>query len=269
MNKLLVLLIFLPNICLAVGEEESILELKSSKRKGWSFGPKIEQKESVKKPRKTFRSGNLPYMLVRKKGSIGGGAESKPIKFPELAKLNKTGMDVGDIFDCIIEQDIKAYAGSISPIKATILNGKYEGLVFVGNATMDPKTKDIVIEFNTIRDTDSNLKHSLKATLHSSTGQLGLKGTFHSKYWQYFFATVMARTAEGYAQATVDRDRNVFGMYQQKPNPSNAGKAAVAEAASSTANQLAERVRNLPEYVTKRGPIKTKVFIMKTPELIN
>jgi hypothetical protein len=178
-------------------------------------------------------------------------------------------MEVGDIFDCMISQDIKAYVGSVSPIKAEVLTGEKKGTIFVGNATMDPKTKDIVVEFNLARNFESRLKHKLKATLHSQSGQLGLKGTFHSKYWQYFFATVISRGAQGYAEATVERNRNVFGTYQEIPNPENAGKTAVAEAASGTTDLIADEMRNLPEFVTKKGPIRTKIFITETPKLLN
>jgi hypothetical protein len=198
-----------------------------------------------------------------------GSSVSKPIIYPQLAKLNKSGVDIGDIFDCIIKQDIKAYVGSISPILAEVMIGPFQGLQFVGNATMDPKTKDIVVEFSKMRDLNNNVKHELKATLHSSTGEIGLMGTFNSKYWQYFFATVLSRTAEGYAQATVQRDRNIIGNYQTVPNTENAGKSAIAEAASSTANLVSDKLKNLPEFVTKKGPIKTKIFIIETPSLIN
>ena len=265
------IVVFYGSIAFAIGNESTLLDLKKSKS---NIDFELFKKEPTHTPlkasyRKPRSIGNLPQKLIRGKISRPSLSTDNAIIFPKLAKLNKTTFDVGDIFDCLITQDIKAYVGSISPIKAEVMSGPQKGLIFIGNATMDPKTKDIIIEFNTVRNISQNTKHSLKATLHSSSGELGLKGTFHSKYWQYFFATVLSRTAEGYAQASVERDRNIFGIYQEKPSPRNSGKSAVAEAAASTANLVSSRMKSLPEFVTKKGPIKTKVFITATPTLIN
>lgn len=262
--------IFIPVLSYSIGEEESLMEVQNEKGLNFSFGRKnTKRKQASIVKKKYVPKGNLPPILIRKKSSISMAKRKNPIQFPELSPINKSGMDVGDILDCMITQDIKAYVGSVSPIRAEVLTGEKKGLIFIGNATMDPKTKNIIIEFNLARDLRENRKHKLKATLHSSTGELGLKGTFHSKYWQYFFATVLSRSAEGYAQASVQRDRNIFGNYQEVPNPQNAGKSAVAEAASSTADLVADRMKNMPEYITKKGPIRTKIFIIETPKLIN
>lgn len=252
----------------SIGEEESLMSIKKGQSKSFSFGKK-KARASASVVKKYRPRGNLPTLLIRKNHSRSVTKRKDPIQFPELSPVNKSGMDVGDIFDCIILQDIKAYAGSISPIRAEVLNGEKKGTIFIGNATMDPKTKDIVVEFNLARDLSEKRKHKLKATLHSKTGEFGLKGTFHSKYWQYFFATVMARGAEGYVQASVQRDRNIFGNYQEIPSQENAGKTAIAEAASETANVISDEMKNRPEFVTKKGPIRTKIFITETPKLIN
>ena len=84
-----------------------------------------------------------------------------------------------------------------------------------------------------------------------------------------FFATVLSRSAEGYAQATVQRDQTLFGGTVVRPNPENGGKVAVAEAASGTADLVAEKLRNAPEFVTRKGPIRAKIFVLETPKLIN
>ena len=108
-----------------------------------------------------------------------------------------------------------------------------------------------------------------KATVHRSSGAVGLKGTHHSKYWRYFFATVISRTAEGYAQATVQRDQTLLAGPIARPNPENAGKVAVAEAAAGTADQFSKKLQNAPEYATQKGPIRTKIFVIETPKLTN
>ena len=266
---LVVILITLPISGHAIGEEETLMTIGDQSAKKFYFGRKNYRKPTQTLRKKATPRGNLPPILVRKGGVTSAQKRKNPIQFPKLAPINRSGMDIGDIFDCLITQDIKAYAGSISPIKAEVLTGDHKGLVFIGNATMDAKTKDIVIEFHLARDFDSGLKHKLKATLHSNTGGLGLKGTHHSRYWQFFFANILSRGAQGYAQASVQRDRNIFGTYQEVPSVENAGKVAVAEAAAGTADEIADQMRQLPEYVTKSGPIRTKIFITETPKLIN
>lgn len=253
------------------GEEITILKKKSGGPQSWKLSkPEREsRKMAVIRPKKTRIRGNLPPILVRKRTSSSSIGVNKAIIYPTLAPINRSGIDVGDIFDCIIKQDIKAYVGSKSPIKAEVLSGPHKGLVFVGNAVMDDKTKNILIWFDLMREPYQGRKHKVMASIHSSTGEVGLVGTHHSRYWQHFFATVMSRAAEGYAQASVDRNQNIFGNFQQVPSVENAGKVAVAEAASGTADLVAQNMRSSPEFVTKKGPIRTKIFITETPKLTN
>ena len=266
-----IIVIFSINVY-AVGEGKEISNLKkSSSQFNWKMLKKeeAERKTASIKPIKRRYRGNLPPELIRKRGSRGSINTKNAIIYPTLAPINKSGIDIGDVFDCIIKQDIKAYVGSKSPIRAEVLSGPKRGLIFVGNAVMDPKTKNILIWFDLMRDLETKQKHKVLASIHSTTGEVGLVGTHHSRYWQHFFATVMSRAAEGYAQASVERNQNIFGNYQQVPSTENAGKAAVAEAASSTADIIADNMRNLPEFVTKKGPIRTKIFITETPKLTN
>ena len=257
-----------PFMAFSIGEEEDLMSIKEEKGIKFSFGRKVVERKQASVIKKKFvPKGNLPPILIRKNMGVASTKRKNPIQFVELSPVNKSGMDVGDVFDCMINQDIKAYVGSVSPVRAEILSGDMKGMVFIGNATLDPKMRNIVVQFDTLRDLENNVKHKLKATLQNNRGGLGLKGTMHSHYWQYFFATVMSRAAEGYAQASVQRDRNLFGNYQEVPSTENAGKTAVAEAASSTANLISDRMKNSPEYMITKGPIRTKIFIMDTPKL--
>lgn len=255
-----------------VGGKSEIRDLtKTSDPISWKRELMEEKREVASRPAKILRpreQGNLPSFLLRN-GESTSARESDPIKFPEIRGVNRSGMKIGDIFECLISQDIVGYVGAISPIKAEILSGPHKGSIFLGNATLDPQTKNIFIQFSHIRDDKNNRIHELKATVHSVTGQLGLKGTHHSNYWQYFFANLLARGAEGYANAVIDQRRNIFGTYQRVPSPDTAGKVAVAEAASGTADLLQEKMRTLPEYTTVEGPVETKIFIMETPKLTN
>jgi hypothetical protein len=251
-----------------VGEDRTVFELEASpKSPSWReiAKPQPTTSGSGLRHKKQVIKGNLPAHLVRTRPSAA--QESDPIQYPKLHGFNKSQMAIGEVFDCLIDQDIKAYVGSVSPIKATIASGEHKGKFFIGNATMDPQTRSIVVEFNQLRDPVSKINHQLKATVHSTSGEVGLDGTFHSRYWQYFFATILSRAAQGYSQATVERERNFFGDFQTVPTPENASKVGVVEGASATADMIAERARSAPEFITKSGPIEAKIFITETPKL--
>jgi len=271
MSILISNLIILSSLSFAVGERTDVHTLKESESKiDWRSSREVEPEVRLAKPRpRRVRRGNLPLELVRRRSSNAAIDPSEAIKYPELGPINRSGMDVGDVFDCIIEQDIKAYSGSKAPVRARILSGPKKGRIFVGNAVMDPNTKNILVWFDLVRNLESGRKHKLLASIHSSGGEVGLVGTHHSKYWSHFFATVLARAAEGYAQASVERNQNLFGNFQQVPNQENAGKVAVASAASETANVVSREIKNLPEYASIRGPIRAQVFITEKPTLTN
>ena len=259
--------LFFNFLCADIGDEQTLMSLESQKNQpNWKTLPP-ENPASPKIIRKPTVRGNLPPYLVRTKTSTS--SESEPIHYPKLHAFNKSQMNVGDILDCLIEQDIKAYVGSVSPIRAEVISGEHKGKVFVGNATMDPQTRSVVVEFNSVRNPDTKVNHTLKATIHSTSGEVGLEGTFHSRYWQFFFATMLSRAAQGYSQATVERERNFFGDFQTVPNPENAGKVGLVEGASATTEMIAERAQSAPEYITKEGPISAKIFIVETPKLTN
>lgn len=265
---LALLVIFICDISYSVGDEEGVFELHSQSSKKFKFTPDKQDKKVprvVNRPR-TF--GNLPQYLVRGK-PVGNIDTKNAIIYPTLGSLNTSGIEEGDTFECIIEQDIKAYVGSKSPVKAEIVNGPHKGKIFIGNATMDQKTKNVLVWFSTLRDLDQNTKHEVLASIHNPSGELGLVGTHHSHYWRYFFATIMSRAAEGYAQASVERNQNVWGNFQQVPNHKNAGKIAVAEAASSTTDVIDQRMKQIPEYTLKKGPIRARIFITQKPILID
>lgn len=246
-----------------------------------SFGSDVGEKEVLtqlqsepKKSSSRFRTrGTSSTLIVPKAEKIninslrastaGMSALEDPVIRPKAhVKSHAIQAVVGDIFNCRIYQDIIAYAGSVSPVRAEILEGAYKGYYFVGNATMDPKTKNVLVQFHTIRSPSADAIVRITATVHSSTGELGLTGTVTSHYWQYFFASVLASAAEGYAEATVQRQQNLFGNYQNVPTTETAGKKGVAEGAAQTADVMAEKMKSAPEFTTVRGPINTMIFII-------
>jgi hypothetical protein len=249
-----------------VGEKTTLRTLQSNEHRRASFLNQKTLKPSPYRKHPKVKAleptGNLARGLLRPQGSSLTPVLN-PVVRPKLGvRSHDIGAVVGDIFDCRIYQDIIGYVGSVSPVRAEILSGPYKGYYFVGNATMDASTKNIVVQFHKIRSADGQIVVNITATVHSSSGELGLKGTVTSHYWRYFFASVLSSAAEGYADATVQRQRNLFGNYENVPTAENAGKQGLAQGASQTADVMSEKMKSAPEFTTVRGPITTKIFII-------
>ena len=255
-----------------VGDKEvlQVLESKPSERRLHTSTPMSSQ-ETIESSPSRGAGGNLPGKLSRGNAAYDQASETLVVRPRSGVKSHAIPVTIGDIFDCRIYQDIIGYMGSVSPVRAEIASGPYKGYLFVGNATMDPKTKNLLVQFHKIRSPNGVVVVNITATVHSSSGELGLKGTVTSHYWQFFFASVLASAAEGYAEATVQRQRDFFGQFQNTPTVENAGKTGVAKGASQTAEIMADKMKSAPEYTTVRGPIHTKIFIIddiKTQEKI-
>lgn len=208
--------------------------------------------------------GNLTKALLR--SSSQASEDLSKVVITSKFGANYLRINLGDVLECVISQDILAYAGSLSPVRAEVIKGELKGGHFVGNATLDIKTKNVIVEFNSFVSRAKEI-HILKASLQSVKGELGLKGSHESYYWSYFFASVMAKAAEGYANAQVSRDRNILGQYVQTPGEANAGKVAVSEGASQTANMLSDQMKQAPEWTKVEGPILAKIFIIESPKI--
>jgi len=225
LSAALLLVFFAQALVAGVQDGETLrkLEREPQKRSKWrNLG---EVTKSPFRARRARPKGNLPSFLVRR-SNARVGTENRPIRYAELGPINRTLLKVGDTFDCVIEQDLTGYVGSASPVRAKVVSGPHKGAMFIGNATMDPTTKNILVEFSHLRLNKRDLVHSLKATLLSDSGNLGLSGVHHSHYWKYFVANVLSRGAQGYADASIDRQTTIFGGVQQLPTAENATKAA-------------------------------------------
>lgn len=254
-----------------VGDKEVLQVLESKPLEHRLHKAPVEISESKVEQAAPRSGGNLPGGLNRGNTVFDQASDTLVVRPRSGVKSHAIPVTSGDIFDCRIYQDIIGYVGSVSPVRAEIASGPYKGYLFVGNATMDPKTKNLLVQFHKIRSPDGVVVVNITATVHSSTGELGLTGTVTSHYWQFFFASVLASAAEGYAEATVQRQRDFFGQFQNTPTVENAGKTGIARGASQTAEIMADKMKSAPEFTTVRGPIHTKIFIIddiKTQEKI-
>lgn len=256
----IIFLLILSSLATDIAGKEVISDLKSIE------GEKIDwrQKKSIAlKPATTKRiSGNIPN-IDRSSANSESQVERSPVIRPNpKVRSYNIPVNIGDLYECRIYQDIIGYVGSVSPVRAEIIEGPLKGHIFIGNATMDPKTKNILVEFHKIRSQDGRSIVNTTATVHSSSGALGLEGSTSSHYWRYFFASVLSAAAQGYSEATVQRQRDFFGQFQNTPTTDSAGKIGVAEGFSQTADLMAENMKSAPEFTTVKGPIRTKVFII-------
>lgn len=248
-----------------IGNKETISELKSIKEQSVDWKKGANETKNTKRPitNQTIDFSNIGSDLHKEATN-----QSLVIRPRSDLKSSSIPLVVGDIFDCRISEDIIGYTGSLSPVRAEILEGPFKGYFFVGNATMDPKTKNVLIQFHKIRSHDGQKLANTVATLHDSSGALGVEGTYNSYYWRYFFASMLSAAARGYAEATVQRQRDFFGQFQNTPSQGSAVKVGAAEGFSQTADMMAENMKTAPEYVRVSGPIRTKIFIIDN-ELLN
>ena len=193
-------------------------------------------------------------------------AQEDPVKLP-ITKGKDISIRLfrGDIVVARITQDLLGYEGSLSPVRAIVTGGPFKGGYFVGNATMDPKTKDVVVKFDYLRTAENDQEYKIEAYVHSTSGRVGIVGEFESHYWRYFFADLLAGAVGGYAEASKQREQGLYGINQPAVTPDNAVKGAVAGAAQATANLMAEKAKSAPEYTLAKGPHDIQLFIVKGP----
>lgn len=240
-----------------IDDSMNMLSLVPSKKTEKTEKPK----KSVKRPPK----GNVQPRL-RRRGAFE--ASSNPVVLSKRPTPRKSlHFYKGDVFQARISQDVVGYEGAVSPVRAILTSGPLKGSFFIGNASLDKKTKAVLVRFDHIR-TISNEVLPIEATVHSDSGKLGIDGEFNSNYWQLFWAGVLSSSVSGYSEAITQRNRNVFGQYEIQPNPENAGKQVAAAGADEAARKFSDRAESAPEYTVVRGPMNVQVFVIKTPNEI-
>jgi hypothetical protein len=224
---------------------------------------KFSDKSEASAVSRDQRVGNLPGYAIRRDVNTLEAQDNvlKIAKDPKRYSALELGR--GDIVLARIAQDLIGYEEAISPVRAVITAGRYKGAWLIGNATMDKKTKNILVKFTSFRSQD--LESPIEATVHSISGELGLKGEFKSNYWNYFWAEVLASGVSGYSNALTERKKGIFGYSEIVPTPQSAAHQAVASAAEKTSDKFAERAREAPEFTVVSGPTEVNVFITKAP----
>lgn len=233
-------------------------EVQSEKSEQKPFSRKLEIKG------KRSIDSNIPGYAQREAGSEASTSPILNSKYGATSYL--VGLNRGDVIEAVITDDIIGYNKSLSPVTALITEGKFKNGILVGNATLDPNTKAVLVGFDSIRPPKSTKNFRIMGQAQDLSGKLGIEGEYNSQFWNYYWGVFFSRMASGFASASMDRNKNIYGTYEVKPNLGNAVKNAQAEAATSSAEMLEDRAKSAPEYTKVTGPTFVKVTIVTEPK---
>jgi hypothetical protein len=184
---------------------------------------------------------------------------------PQLgAKLK--GVRVGDVLSAVIEDQIEVWPGVSSPVRAFVIRGAYRGAIASGLATIDPSRKKIMIAFDKLRlPGGADSVYALKAQVRELSGRNGLAGNYHSESGKFLVGEMLAGTAAGFADATIQRTQNAQGNYVQEPSLSNAAQTGLAVALSHRAERFAKQEEQAPEWTELDGYQEVQIFVLADP----
>lgn len=265
--KIIILMFFILSPFLVLASEstnlESILTLDPGKKKTLTLPKKIYSSKKVN-TRKKKNIGNIKYKRTSK---VSLNSQNLII-FPEkTGRTNLLKLFNGDHLKIAIKSDLIAYKGSKIPVTASILSKSFSDYLLVGVAEMDKRTKRVCVNFNFIRKKNGENAHRVSATLHDNNGAFCFKGRHETEFWSYYWANVFSHGVEGYAKSLTEKERSIYGVYDEN-SPQNAVKKAMASAAQSSTKLLADELKNYPEFTYVVGPIVGTVQLTSTPEFM-
>lgn len=265
MKKYLLLILFSPLVTNA--QLRSNLYLKPTVQE-----EKVEVQKTLepKKKKQTIvapvQSGNLPsYFQNRQLGQM----DESPIVLPtNRHSISNKDLSLGEVISAEIKESLIAFSEAKAPIRAVIRSGSLKNAVLVGEATLEKNSKRILISFNRLRSGNSNQIWQLSANALDNKGIVGIEGKLISGEEKYFAAEFLASAVAGYTDATVQRDQNAFGGYNEKPGTDTFSKKALSSALSKTADRFADKLKSAPEFSLLEGPFDIQVLITEQPKLI-
>lgn len=171
----------------------------------------------------------------------------------------------GRIERAFIPTSVQAFGGSKAPVQAKIVDQKGRDIFLLGEATLEPNSKRILIQFEKAIVSGTDEVFELKAHALDMSGTFGLKGNYVSGEAKYFTAEFLASVAAGFTDASISRSTNVLGNQTEERSIDTSGKKALGSALSRTADRFAEKVRAAPEYSILEGPTTIQVLIVEQP----
>jgi hypothetical protein len=184
------------------------------------------------------------------------------VKYPqENSVFNDLGVFEGSTLEIKIMENMIGYGESKRSVSGEVMSGNLKGFVVLGNVSMDPKTKELLVDFTKIRQKDGNKMHKFRA-------ESRLKGRHETKLWTYFWATVAANAVGGFAEGAKDREYTIVGS-KSLVSPENMLKNSVARAGNAGAEIFINELKKYPEFTVVIGPTITNAVISKAPDSIN
>lgn len=171
----------------------------------------------------------------------------------------------GTIERASIRTSVQAFGNSKVPVQAKVIDRNGKDILLLGNASLEPNSKRITIEFEKAIVSGTDEVFELKAHALDMSGTLGLKGDYVSGEAKYFAAELLASAAAGFADASISRSTNVLGNQTEERSLDTSGKKAIGSALSRTADRFSEKVRAAPEYSILEGPTTIQVLIIDQP----
>ncbi len=172
----------------------------------------------------------------------------------------------GDLVFARVPHSVIAFGEAKAPVSARITHSDGRAYVLMGEATLEKASKRILLNFTGIRDLASDETYAISAQGLALDGTLGLEGEYISGESKLFAAEILAAGAAGFADASVTRNTNVMGQVNDENSLDTKSKKAVGSALSRTADRMAEKQKQSPEYSVLSGPVPLQILFLETPK---
>lgn len=223
----------------------------------------VETTKSRKAIHVSVSPGNLPAFYVSLDRSDFESATNVSVMPPKQAGGILPGLKPGDVLKTELGESILASPSVASPIRVRVLEGAFKNAILLGEATLDKDILErVLINFTRIRLPGKEITYQFKGSGHETGGKVGLLGSYHSDELGYFAAEMLAATATGFADSTIERNQNMLGNYQASPSLSNSAKQGAVTALGKSTDRFAEKSRNAVGYTEVKGPLEVLVYVL-------
>lgn len=208
---------------------------------------------------------NLPTDYLKPLGRESTASEliTPPKGSAEIFRALRVGEEVS----VWVNHSVIAFPDEKAPVVAVPSEGKFRGLRFIGQSTLERNTQRIFVEFSRVAIGDQIF--NLKGTGVSSEGQPGLIGEYHSREAEYFTGDFISSFVAGYFDGLVPRRTNALGQIETDTSVDSAVKKGLASGALSTADRFREKLKKVPEFSELKGPFPMKILILEQAKSIN
>ncbi len=225
----------------------------------------VKAKPNSKADSKISHGGNLPgYFMTNRIFE----SEGSPIVLPTSRQaLRLDSIKLGNVYKAQIKESLLAFHESKTPIRAIATLNNQKEVIFLGEASLEKNSKRISIEFKKIRHSTESQIWSIQGSALDIKGIAGLEGKLFSNEDKYFIAQFLSAGAAGYSDATITREKNVFGNYVEEPGLDTLAKKALTNALGKTTDLFADKLKSAPEYSILEGPIEIQILITEEGKL--